>query len=156
MFRPRLAFDSFLIICEILSLQFCFYAVYAVSTLLVDFVVGIPFSHHQILDPASFSFSKRVGLGCHGGQLVAALIKALLFAKLEGRSRKAPDFMTTTFIIHLLVIFLSFGLQKSTSWWISFLFSWILSIVVATVTSAHIEMRDINLKVALPAVLQEN
>ena len=83
MFRPRIAFDSFLILCEIGALQFCFYAGIILCCLFVDFICGIPFSDQQLLNPAVFSLHTLPGRAAFFGQIGGGLVSALLFTFLE-------------------------------------------------------------------------
>ena len=155
MFRPRIAFDSFLILCEIGALQFCFYAGIILCCLFVDLICGIPFSEQQLLNSAVFSLHTLPGRAAFFGQIGGGLVSALLFTFLEGRSRKAPDFVTTTFVIHFIVVSIATAVPVESAWWLSFVVGWALSMVLAIWTSLRIELRTIDLGVALPAVLQK-
>ena len=155
MFRPRLAFDSLLIICEIVAIQFSFYTGHFLCSMLVDFILAIPFSDEQIFNPAVCSVATAPGQAQCFGVIGGGLFTALLFTLLEGRSRKAPDFMTTTFVMHLFIVSVTSAFPKFREWWLTFFIAWVLSMALAIWTSLRIELRSIDLGIAMPAVLQK-
>lgn len=149
MFRPRVAFDAPMILSEIIALQFCFYAVYVGVTALCDFMGSIPFSNQQILNAGAFTFWSNFGRFACIGHFMAGLVVALLFTFLEGRSRKAIDFIGTTFLLHLVIVIFSSSFPASFCWWICYCGTLISSIALAIWSSSRIEMRDISLDVGL-------
>jgi hypothetical protein len=153
MFRPRTTFDPLLIVLQILALQSLFYLLYVLVVVILDFFFGIPFSHHQVLDYAVCRLFSRMGIVGIVGQIFAGLAVALLFVFLEGRSRKALDFISTTFVFHLLLCSFVVAFPLSFTWWLFYGLSWGLSTVLAEFVSQKYEMQDINLDVALPSLL---
>jgi hypothetical protein len=154
MFRPRIGFDAFLRITEMIALQFMFYFIYFFVVMLLDDFYGVPYTHDQLFNYGIVHFSSTLGRIAIIGQFLGGLASAILFSFLEGRSRNALDFISTTFGLHLLVISVICYFPKSFFWWVSYLASWSVSLVVAESISMKFEMQDINLDVALPAILE--
>ena len=142
MFRREVGFDSFLIICEILALQFCFYSVYYLMVWFLDFTMRVPFSEEQILNSEVADIWTGTGRIVILGQLGGGLAAAFLFVVLDGRPRKAPDFITTTFAVHLLLVSLHMEFPTALIWWLSFFLCWILSMHRAFSLSMHHEVQE--------------
>jgi hypothetical protein len=156
MFRPNIGFDALLRITQMISLQFTFYFIYLFVVLLLDYFSGLSYSHDQILNFSLFDSSFALGRIAILGQFFGGLSSAILFSFLEGRSRNALDFISTTFAIHLVVVSILYYFPKSVIWWVSFLVSWGAATLLAERLSMKFELRDINLDVALPAVLERS
>lgn len=138
-------FDPLYIVLEIIGLQTIFYMSYILIVLGLDKARNIPFSNHQIFDYAVFRFSTCIGTTSIIGLLVASICASFCYAYIEGRARKALDYLSTTLFIHLLISTYLCAFPKSFSWWITFFASWTGSITIAELVSAKIEMQPISL-----------
>jgi hypothetical protein len=156
MFRPRIAFDAILRITEMLALQFAFYFAYLFVVMLLDDFFGLSYTPDQLINFSLLQFSSPLGWIATFGQFLAGLASAVLFSFLEGRCRNALDFISTTFGVHLLIVSALCTFPKSATWWVSFLASWAVATLVAESLSIRFEMQDINLDVALPAILERS
>ena len=143
MFRTALPFDPLLIVLEIAALQIVFYAVFFMVVLVIDQISGVPFADEQVFNWQVMRFATSIGCASIIGQVFAAVVAGLAYVLLEGRARKALDFMITTFAIHLLVVCALSSLPTSWSWWISFIASCIAGIFTAQTVSMKAEMQPI-------------
>jgi hypothetical protein len=151
MFRPRLPFDPCHILLQILAFQFAFYLVYLLIVLAWDFVASISFTVDQLLNYSVFRFSTTLGRASAVGQFCGGIGVAVFFSILESRWKRALDCISTTFIIHLLIVSVVCYFPKSFCWWICYLVSCGGSVLFAEKMSLRFEMQDINLDIALPA-----
>jgi hypothetical protein len=154
MFRPNLGFDALLRIMQMIALQFTFYFVCLFVVMLLDYFSGLSYSNDQILNFALFHLSFPLGQIAILGPFFGGLASAVLFSFLEGRSRNALDFISTTFAVHLAIVSFLCSFPKSVIWWMSFVVSWAAATLLAERLSMKFELRDINLEVALPALLE--
>jgi hypothetical protein len=145
MFRPRTPFDPLHIILEICAFQCVFYAASTLSILAMDFLSAIPFNSQQIFNAASFGIGTKVGRAAIVGELCGAMAAALAFSIIEGRTRKALDYMSTVFCIHILVSSLFSGFPSSFMWWVSSVIMLTISTVMAEFLSQRTELQEINL-----------
>lgn len=143
-----------LIISEILAITTLFYLSYLGYLLIFDFYLSIPFSHQQLLNPNVFRVSTNIGLLSISGEIFGGVISSLLFVFLEGKHRKALDFMSTTFIIHLLVVTFVCQFPTNLVWWVTTILSFIISSFFAGKISLNYELQEINLESIFPSALR--
>lgn len=150
MFRKRLEFDAFLIFSEICAILSTFYLAYITFIFVSDFILSVPFSIQQLTNYAVFQFSSKIGLISILGELFGGIISSLLFVFLEGKYRKSLDFVSTTFVLHLIIISCLCSFPRSFCWWFSTFISFFLSVFMAGRLSFGIEMQDINIEAIFP------
>ena len=146
MFRQRFIFDPLFIILEITSLQFIFYSSYLLFVLILNYLSNVPFSLNQIYNYYIFTFSSSLGRSSIIGLICAGLASAILFSLIEGRSRKALDFISTTYFIHIFIITIIFKFPKSFIWWFTAFIGWSISTISAEFLSMKSELQEINLE----------
>jgi hypothetical protein len=156
MFRARIPFDALLRILEMTALQFAFYFVYLLSVMLSDYFFGLSYTRAQLFDYSIFHFSSPLGRIALLGQFLGGLASAFLFVFLQGRPRQALDFISTTFCVHFVILTIVCYFPKSVFWWISYIACWGAATVVAESVSISFEMHDMNLAIALPAILERS
>ena len=143
MFRAQLPFDPLLILLEIVVLQVVFYASFMMVVLVVDQVSGMPYSEEQLFNWAAVRFSSPVGCASIIGEVLAGFFTGLVYVLLEGRAKKALDFMATTFVVHLIVVSALSSLPKSWSWWLAYLATAMAGVFTAETVSLKLEMQPI-------------
>jgi len=148
MFRQRVQFDPMLIILEIISFQLIFYGFFMLFSLIFDFLSGVSFSTEQIFNYAVFGAKSQMGRSCMIGSLAGGMSVAVAFALVEGRSRKALDFIGTTYIIHIIVATVTSHFPKSMIWWLTHFVGWSISTILAEFLSMKNELQEINLDTA--------
>ena len=154
MFRKKISFDALLVISEILAITFTFYFSYILFVLILDWLFSIPFSFQQIINYSLFHFSTKMGIISILGELFGGISSSFLFVYLEGRFRKALDFVSTTFIFHIIIISYFCMFPRSFCWWFCTILSFIVSTFFAGKISMNYEMQDINLEAVLPAAFK--
>lgn len=145
MFRKRIGFDALLIISEICAILSTFYLAYVLFVFIFDLILNIPFSTQQIINFFIFQFTTKIGLISIFGQLFGGIISSLLFVFLEGKVRKSLDFVSTTYVLHLIIISCLCSFPQSFCWWFSTIASLIISVYIAGKLSFGIEMQEINI-----------
>lgn len=155
MFRRKVKFDVFLIISQICAITSSFYLSYIFFVLIADIVFSVPFTTQSIINPSVFNFFTKMGRITIFGEFFAGIISSLLFVFLEGKFKKALDFISTIYIIHLVFITLIGGFPNNFCWWISTFLSFVLSTFVAGKISMNYEMQAINLDSLFPSALKK-
>lgn len=145
MIRRNLPFDASLIFLQICSFQAVFYLGYIITVFILDSMFSIPFSYQQILDYSVIRITGALGRISIIGLVVGGLCAAITFVFLEGHSRKAFDFITTTFVIHIIVTTTTYSAPISFYWWVFTIISWISSTFVAEHFSMKRELQDIDI-----------
>ena len=151
MFKPRVPFDPLHIVCEICAFQFVFYAAFTLVLLVLDYFGDYPFSSQQLFNGSIY------GLGKYNrrsllGDLIANICCGISFAFVEGRSKKALDYMTTVFGIHILVSTVFSGFPTCFSFWFFSIVFWCTGTLIAEFLSMKLELRGINLDEAFNKV----
>ncbi|KAK8860958.1 Integral membrane protein of the Golgi [Tritrichomonas musculus] len=131
-----------------------FYLSYVVFILIADCFFSLPFTIQSIINPSVFHFSTKMGWITILGELFGGIISSLIFVFLEGKFKKALDFISTTFIIHLIIITLLCEFPKNFCWWISTISSFLISTFTAGKISMNYEMQAINLDSIFPSALR--
>lgn len=143
MWRRRVPFDPLYIILEIVGLQTLFYMCYVLVVLILDSTMKIPFTIHQIFNYAVLRFSTGIGTSSIIGLVIAAVCAGFGYVFVEGRSRKALDYLSTTLFVHLGLSTYICAFPRSLSWWITFFASWASSVTVGELMSGKMEMQTI-------------
>lgn len=146
MFRPRIRFDSVNVILQIFSFQLVFYSAFLLLVLIFDILMFVPFSSQQIVNFYCSSFTSIIGLISILTRSLSSILTGVAFSILEGRSRKAFDFMLTVQVIHFIVCLIFSGLPLSFNWWITTIISCSASIFTAEQISIKFELREINIE----------
>lgn len=154
MFRRKVPFDVFLIISQICAITTSFYLFFAIFVLIADILFQLPFTTQSIINPSIFNFFTKMGRIAIFGEFFGGIISSLLYVFLEGKFKKTLDFISTIFIIHLIVITFLCEFPKNFCWWLSTLASFVLSTIIAGKISMNYEMRAINLDSLFPSSLK--
>lgn len=144
MFKPKVPFDPFYIILQILAMQCSFYCAYTFFLLLFDYLFDLPFNDSQIHNCLLITFKYKYGLITSASYVLAFVLLGIAFSFIVGKSRNALDFISTTFIIHLIFISIHTKFPTSISWWIFSIFLIIASTIIAISISLSYEMQSIN------------
>ena len=155
MFRRKVPFDVILIISEICAITSSFYFSYVVFLLIADFLCQLPFTTQSIINPSIFNIFTKMGRISILGEFFGGIISSFLFVFLEGKFKKVLDFISTIFIIHLIIITFLCEFPKNICWWISTFSSFLLSTFVAGKISMNYEMQAINLDSLFPSALRD-
>jgi uncharacterized RDD family membrane protein YckC len=156
MFRPRIPFDPTLRLAEMAAIQFAFYFIYLFTVMFMDYLLGLAFTADQLINFALYNISSPLGRIAIAGQFLGGVAAAVLFCLLETRARNALDFISTTYLVHLLIATVTCRFPRSLLWWLGSVASCAVSTIVAESLSSRLEMQDINLDIALPAVLERS
>ena len=146
MFRKRQQFNPLKICVEILTIQLCFYICYVLIAVSFDSIFKVRFSPSQLFDSTVFKIGTRAGKIAIGSMITSSLFGALVFVAIEGRHRRALDFMSTMMVIHVLICSIEYHFPSGAWWWVTCIASWILSTPFAELLSMKQELRDINLE----------
>lgn len=76
-------------------------------------------------------------------ELFAGVVSAFVFTKIDGKHRRAFDFITTIFFFHLFLCWIVWSFPKSCGWWFINLIIMLISYFVAYEVSLKHEMKDI-------------
>lgn len=145
MIRPRTPFDPLHILTEICAFQFVLYAGQIFILLFLDFLSDIPFTLSQVFNPYVFCTTTKLGRICIISQIIGSLGTGFVYAAVEQRARKALDFMSTLYTIHLILVIVFVGFPTKIMWWIISFFGWAASTVCAEVVSTRFEVQDIRI-----------
>jgi hypothetical protein len=85
------------------------------------------------------------------GELFASVTAAIVFYFVEGRHRKALDFIATSFAFHFLLTTFLCSFPRGLTWWVFFFVFLALSTIAAELLSLHSEMKDIDVNTTVPA-----
>ena len=147
MFKPRTPFDPMHIIFEICAFQCVYYAGFTIVVLILDYFSNYPFSFQQVFNPNLYGFSKynrRSVIGC----LFASISSGVCFSFVEGRSKKALDYMSTVWGIHLAESIIFGDIPTNLSFWFFTIVSCIIGTLIAEFVSMKFELKEINLEEA--------
>lgn len=146
MLRPPKNTDITSTVIKILILQFSFYIPFyllvkingffqkSVSPISVIFNYAMMSPHNNKVTGIFFSALY---------ELASAVIAAIVFTKIEGKHRRAFDYISTIFIIHIFMCWIICAFPKSIFWWFINLVSMFTSYFVANKVSLKHEMKDI-------------
>ena len=143
MFRPSKDFSAFIVCYHIVAMLLAFYAGFFAVVALLDCIFNVPFSSQQIFNYRFFSFKFKIAIFAILGEFVGGFLSAVVFSHIEGRHRRALDFVSTTYITYLLATWASYGFPLSSLWWITIFLSMLLSFISARKISLHYELQDI-------------
>ena len=147
MFKPRTPFDPLHIIFEICAFQFVFYAGFTFVVMILDYFGDFPFSFQQLFNASIY------GLGKYNrrsiiGSMFANICAGICFSFVEGRSKKALDYMTTVVGIHVFATTVFSGFPSNLVFWFFTLVFWITGTLIAEFISMKFELKEINLEEA--------
>ena len=143
-FKPNIPFDPLYIILQITILQFIFYASFTLFCLIFDFLLTIPFSQEQIYNYRVFSFYSKIGWSTILSFFFSFILTGYSFSIFVGKMVKSLDFLTSTFIIHLIVITCYNGFPITILWWIVSIASVAASVVIGIFSSIQKESINID------------
>ena len=144
MFKPRIPFDPFFIIMQICAMQCTFYALYTFIVLVLDFLFKLPFSEEQISNFYVIALSNKYYLISSFAYLLAFSLLGIAYYFIIGKSRNALDFISTTFILHVIFITIHSSFPIRLIWWIISVILVIISTIIAISISLTFEMQSIN------------
>ena len=140
----NIPFDPIYIILQIASLQTIFYAAYTLSSVLIDFLLSIPFNKEQVFGFSLIHLKSRIGWSSTVSYLIAFIAAGFAFSFIVQKITKALDFISSALFIHLIVVIACSGFPTSIAWWFISIFSLIVGIVVSVVSSMPYEAKSIN------------
>ena len=134
-FRGSVPFDPLYIILQITSLQFLFYFSYTLLCLFSDFCFNLHFTRDQVYGYRYFSFTSKIGLLTVASYLLSFIATAFAFSFIVEKMTKALDFMSSTFIIHLVVVICYSGFPVNVVWWVVSIVGLGLSVFIGILAS---------------------
>ncbi|EAY00900.1 hypothetical protein TVAG_266030 [Trichomonas vaginalis G3] len=99
-----------------------------------------------MFNPNIFSF--RTGLGRISilSQMASSLCAGIVFAFVEQRHRKALDYMSTLYGVHIVLSGICCGIPTKFVWWIITFLGWAAATMSAEFISLRIESRAISIQ----------
>ena len=143
-FKPNIPFDPLHIILQITILQFIFYTCFVVFLLIFDFFFSIPFTQEQLFNYSVFSFSSKIGWSTILSFFLSFSSTGFAFSLIVGKMVKSLDFMTSTYLIHLIVVIFYSGFPTTLAWWIVSIASIAASVFIGIFASIQSEVINVD------------
>ncbi|KAK8805444.1 hypothetical protein WA158_002100 [Blastocystis sp. Blastoise] len=136
--------DPFLIVFQIAALQSWFYFFWTLAHAFVVFVLHmVNYPIIDILFGDWFYMFEISGYIISVELFFSCNMIAVIAVNIVERSKKILDFISTMFIIHLLLCWYFHGIPDNWSWWIIFFVSFLYTTYTAETFCIHRELEDI-------------
>eukprot|EP00389_Voromonas_pontica_P001762 GDKH01002643.1.p1 GENE.GDKH01002643.1~~GDKH01002643.1.p1 ORF type:complete len:161 (-),score=16.60 GDKH01002643.1:172-654(-) len=138
-------FSPKLIVSQIVFLQSAFYfSLVTIATFLVHNITGEA-SWARVFSHSSYVLSSIYGQILLASVLLNAILMAFVTARAVERSKKCADFVSTTYFLHALISWCTYGFPASSGWWISNISGFVCGTLLAEFICMRTELQDIRI-----------